>query len=48
MDLPILLFVAGLCVIAFFLTMGVRREFLKQERQRREQEPRSRPPRRRP
>ena len=48
MDLPILIFVAGLCVIAFLLTMGVRREFIKQERQRREREPRSRPPRRKP
>ena len=48
MDIATAIFVAGLCVIAFFVTASVRRDFLKQERQRREQELRSRHPRRKP
>jgi hypothetical protein len=46
MDIPTIIFVAGLCVVAFFVTTTVRREFRTQERQRREQELRSRPPHR--
>lgn len=48
MDVATAIFVAGLCVIAFLLTMTVRREFLTEERQRREQERHSRNPRRKP
>ena len=48
MDIATALFVAALCVIAFLLTMSVRRDFLTQERQRREQELQSRRPRRKP
>ena len=48
MDIATAIFVAGLCVIAFFLTMSVRRDFRTQERQRREQELQSRNPRRKP
>ena len=48
MDIPILIFVAGLCVIALFITMNVRRDFLERERRRRAREPQPRPPRRKP
>jgi len=48
MDIATVIFVAGLCVIAFFLTMSVRRDFRTRERQRREQELQSRNPRRKP
>ena len=48
MDTPTVIFVAGLCAIAFFLTATVRRDFREQERQRREQELQSRRPRRKP
>ena len=46
MDVATAIFVAGLCVIAFFVTMNVRRDFRKQEHQRREQERQSQHPRR--
>ena len=48
MDIATSLFVGILCLVAFFLTATVRREFLAQERQRREQENQSRNPRRKP
>jgi len=48
MDIATAIFVAGLCAIAFFLTMTVRREFRTRERQRRQQEPLSRHPQRKP
>ena len=48
MDIATAIFVAALCVVAFLLTMTVRREFLAQERRRREQENQSRNPRRKP
>ena len=48
MDLATTIFVAFLCLVAFVLTMTVRREFRAQERQRREQEIQSRRPRRKP
>ncbi len=48
MDVATAIFVAGLCAIAFLLTMTVRREFRTEERQRREQERQSRNPRHKP
>lgn len=48
MDVFIVMFVAGLCVLAFFVTMTVRREFRTEERQRRAQEQPPRNPRRKP
>lgn len=48
MDVFTAIFVAGLCAVAFFLTMTVRREFRAQERQRREHEQQSQRPRRKP
>lgn len=48
MDIPTVIFVTFLCVVAFFVTMNVRRDFLKQERQRRNQVIQSRKSRRKP
>ena len=48
MDIPTTIFVGFLCVVAFFVTMTVRRDFRTQERQRREQELQSRHTRRKP
>lgn len=48
MDIATLIFVAGLCMLAFFVTMTVRREFIAKERQRRTQELQSENARRKP
>lgn len=48
MDAATLIFVAFLCVIAFFLTITVRREFRTRERLRREYERQLRQTRRKP
>ena len=48
MDPFTIIFVAFLCVIAFFLTMTVRRDFRAKDRQRREQQREAQHPRRRP
>jgi hypothetical protein len=47
MDIATVIFVAFLCVAAFFLTMTVRREFHAKDRQRRERQRATQPPRRR-
>jgi hypothetical protein len=48
MDAFTIIFVAGLCVAAFFVTINVRREFIAKERQRREGQRQPRHPRRKP
>lgn len=48
MDIPTIIFVAFLCVIAFFVTMNVRRDFITKERQRRAQQRQAQRPRRKP
>jgi hypothetical protein len=48
MDPFTFIFVAGLCLIAFFLTMTVRRDFRAKELKRREQEREAQHPRRKP
>ena len=48
MDIATGIFVALLCLAAFLVTMSVRRDFLKQERQRREQQRAAQNPRRKP
>ena len=48
MDIATSIFVFLLCLVAFLLTMTVRRDFRNRERQRREQEREAQHPRRRP
>ena len=48
MDVPTIIFVGLLCLVAFFVTMNVRRDFITKERQRREQQRQLQNPRRKP
>ena len=48
MDIPTAIFAGLLCLVAFLLTMNVRRDFLTKERQRREQQREAQQPRRKP
>ena len=45
MDIATIIFVGGLCFVAFVLTMTFRREFRAKERQRREDQRQSQHPR---
>ena len=48
MDPFIFIFVAFLCVVAFLLTMTVRRDFRTKERERQQQQREAQHPRRKP
>ncbi len=48
MDIPTIIFVGLLCLVALLLTLKVRRDFLAKERLRREQQREAQNPRRKP
>ena len=48
MDPFIVIFVSGLCLVAFYLTLNVRRDFIAKEQQRRERDREAQHTRRKP